>query len=207
MIHNIIPSMIGQLQGGSEPGTIVIGDPDSTSIPSSINKAPWTFEYDYSFGAMIVPQTEMGGAKTIASIEFKVDNLNTTTSYTSQKIIMGHITETDFSSNTPNVGLTDYSVSNETIVKSFFTASFSTSDNDTWVTFDLTTSNFSYNGTDSLVIMWENRNGDYDFAGPNTYYDTSFGISLTAYKRRDGSYPTGACSLTNERPIMKINYL
>jgi hypothetical protein len=197
--------MIGQLQG-SEPGTIVIGDPDSTSIATSVNKTPWTFEFDYSFAAMIIPQTEMGDAKTITSIEFKVDNLNTTESYTSQEIIMGHITETDFSSNTPSVDLTDYSVSNKTIVKSSFTASYGSIDNDTWVKYDLTTSNFSYNGTNSLVIMWENRNGDYDFAGPNTYYDTSFGISLTAYARRDGSYPTGNCSLTNERPIMKINY-
>ena len=41
---------------------------------------------------------------------------------------------------------------------------------------------------------------------PNVYYDTSFGINLTAYKRLDGGYPTGQCYLTNERPIMKINY-
>lgn len=206
MIHSILPGMIGQLQVGGETSPLIIGDPNSTSIPSSINKTPWSFEYDFSFCAMIIPQTEMGSSKTITSIEFKVDNLNTTTSYTGQKIIMGHITETDFSSNTPSVDLTDYTVSNKTTVKSTFTASYSTADNDTWVSYDLTTSTFSYNGTDSLVIMWENRNGDYDFAGPNTYYDTSFGINLTAYKRNDGSYPTGNCFLTNERPIMKINF-
>ena len=195
----------GSRSGGSG-GTISIGNPNSTSIPTSINKTPFSYEYDYSFCAMIIQQSELGGAKTIDSIEFKVDNITANFTANSQKIIMGHITETDFSSNTPDVDLADYTVSNKTTVKNTFTKSYTTADNDTWILFDLTTSTFNYNGSDSLVIMWENKDGSYLFTAPNTYYDTSFGIYLTAYKRADSSYPTGACSLTDERPIMKINY-
>ena len=204
MINSILPGILGALQGG--PGTLEIGDPNSTSIATSITKTPWSYEYNYSFAAMVIPQSEMGDAKTIDSIEFKVDNISSNFTANSQKIIMGHITETDFSSNTPNVDLTDYTVSNKTTVKNTFSVSYTTADNGTWIKFDLTTSTFDYNGTDSLVIMWENKDTSYTFTGPNVYYDTSFGINLTAYKRLDGGYPTGQCYLTNERPIMKINY-
>lgn len=200
-IYNQLCMMIG---GNS--GTINIGNPNSTSIATSINKSPWSYEYDYSFSALIIQQSELGNSKTIDSIEFKVDNITANFTANSQKIIMGHITESDFSSNTPNVDLTDYTVSNKTTVKNTFTKSYTTSDNDTWIKFDLTTSTFNYNGSDSLVIMWENRDGSYLFTGPNTYYDTSYGINLTAYKRQDSSYPSGQCFLTDERPIMKINY-
>ena len=202
-----IISMSGSSGGSAGPGTIEIGDPNSITIPTSINKTPWSYEYDYSFAAMIVLQSELGSSKTIESIEFKVDNISSNFTAGGQKIIMGHITETSFASNIPNVDLTDYTVSNKTTVKNTFSKSYTTADNDTWIVFDLTTSNFNYNGTDSLVIMWENKDGSYTFTGPNTYYDTSFGTNLTAYKRQDSSYPTGSCTLTDERPIMKINYL
>jgi len=205
MMHSILQGITGQLI--SIPGTIEIGNPNSTSIPISINRAPWSYEYDYSFAAMIVLQSELSAARTINSIEFKVDNITSNFTANSQKIIMGHITETSFSGTTPTVDLANYTVNNKTTVKNTFSKSYTTADNDTWIVFDLTTSNFNYNGSDSLVIMWENKDASYEFSGPNTYYDTSFGSSLTAFSRTDSAYPTGNCSLTNERPIMKINYL
>ena len=186
---------------------IEIGNQNSTSIAASITTAPWSYEYDYSFSAMIILQSELGSAKTIESIEFKVDNISSNFTANSQKIIMGHITETSFGGTTPTVDLANYTVSNKTTVKNTFSKSYTTADNDTWIKFDLTTSNFNYNGSDSLVIMWENKDTSYEFSGPNVYYDNSLGVNLTAYARLDGSYPTGNCSLTNERPIMKINYL
>ena len=198
---------MGSRSGGSSSGTITIGNPNSNSIPVSINKSPWSYEYNYSFCAMIITQSELVSSRNIDSIEFKIDNISSNFTANSQKIIMGHITESDFSSNTPMVDLTDYTVSNKTTVKGTFSKSYTTSDNDTWVKFDLTTSNFSYNGINNLVIMWENKDSTYEFSGPNTYYDTSFGINLIAYKRSDSSYPSGSCFLTNERPIMKINYI
>lgn len=208
MIHSILVGMIGQLQpSGGGPGTITIGNTASTSIPASLNKTPWSYEYDYSFAAMIILQSELGSSKTIESIEFRVDNISSNFTANNQKIIMGHITETSFLGNTPDVDLTDYTVSNKTTVLNTFSKSYTTADNDTWIKFDLTTANFNYNGTDSLVIIWENKDGSYTFTGPNTYFDTSFGTNLTAYKRQDSSYPSGICSLTNERPIMKINYI
>lgn len=207
MNNILLQGIIGQLQGGTVGGTIVIGNPLSTSIAASINKTPWSYEYDYSFAAMIVLQSELGSSKTIDSIEFRVDNISSNFTANNQKIIMGHITETSFAGNTPNVDLTDYTVSDKTTVLNTFSKSYTTADNDTWIVFDLTTANFNYNGTDSLVIMWENKDGSYTFTGPNTYFDTSFGINLTAHKRTDSSYPSGACYSTNERPIMKINYI
>lgn len=211
-MNSILPGIIGQLISvtggtGSLPGTIEIGDQNSNSIAASITTAPWSYEYDYSFAGMIILQSELGSTKTIDSIEFKVDNISGNFTANNQKIIMGHITETSFSGTTPTIDLANYTVNNKTTVKNTFSKSYTTADNDTWIVFDLTTSNFNYNGSDSLVIMWENKDTSYEFTGPNVYYDNSLGNSLTAVARRDGSYPTGNCLLTNERPIMKINYL
>jgi len=198
MLYNIFLGVISQLVS-NVPGTITVGDPDTGSIQTSLNKVPWSYEYDYSFSAMIVLQSELGSNKTIESIEFKVGDISDNFTANNQKIIMGHISETSFSGATPSVDLTNYTVSNKTTVKGTFTKSYTTS--------DLTTSTFNYNGTDSLVIMWENKDGSFTFTGPMVYYDTSFGSNLTVYKRNDESYPSGNTILTNERPIIKINYL
>ena len=123
----------------------------------------------------------------------------------SQSIYMAHIDKSTWSGALPNVNITSSeNLTGTTNVKTTFNKTYTSSEVDTWINFTFNT-NFNYNGTDNVVIWWENRDGSYAFSGP--LFDIESISGSVAYKRSDGSYPTGTCLLDAERPIMKLNYI
>lgn len=208
MINSILPGMIGQLSsGGITPGPIQLGTP-GTLGSNSLGLAPFSFAYDYSFVAWIIEASELssiGGAVDFTSMELYFGAMFDA-SYTmnTQRIYMAHIgSKANWTGALPTVGLGSESLTNSTYVKTSFSKTYVSADIDTWLDFTFTT-NFPWNGTDNIVIWWENRDGSYDFGGPR--FDIENKSGSVAYKRTDTTYPTGTSFLDAERPIMKLNY-
>jgi hypothetical protein len=73
-----------------------------------------------------------------------------------------------------------------------------------WFTINLTTP-FAYNGTDNLMILLENYDGDYVTGYPTFRYTSTSSNYRSKYKGKDGSYPTtDAGTRTYYRPNIKF---
>jgi hypothetical protein len=73
-----------------------------------------------------------------------------------------------------------------------------------WIKVPLSTP-FDYNGTDNLLIVWENHDGDYS-GNPSWQwaYTTTTG-NRAKYKYQDNSFPATAGTLTTSRPNLYIS--
>jgi len=205
-----IDNVILTFQGTPTPpssGVVQLGTP-GTSASGTLGIAPFAVAYDYSFAAWIIEASELssvGGTADIESLELYMGLMaDSTYLMFSQRIYMAHIgSKSTWLGSIPTVGLGSESLSNTTYVKTNFTQSYATADENDWFKFNFDNS-FPWNGTDNIVIWWENRDGTYNFGGPTFNIQNKSGS--VAYKRADSSYPTGSCSTDTERPIMKLNY-
>lgn len=202
---------IGELfDGGApvEPGTVQLGTV-GTLAGSSLGVAPFSFAYDNSFATWIIEASEISAISSgqqIDSIELYFGSMSNSSYFmASQRIYMGYTTLNNWTGNLPNVGHSGgtSTVTNRTYVKTSFSKTYTSAEEGTWLTFSFTTP-YVYDGTSNIVIDWENRDGSYSFGGPKFHIENKSGS--VAYKRRDGSYPSGSCFLDAERPIMKLNY-
>lgn len=190
------------------PGTVQLGTP-GTLASTSLGIAPFSFAYDFSFTSWIVEASELSAissGQTIDSVEFYFSSMSDANYFmNTQRIYMGYTSLNNWIGNLPQVGHVGggSTVTNRTYVKTSFSTSWDKGDTGTWVSFSFTTP-YTYDGSSNIVIDWENRDGSYDFGGPR--FDIQNKLGSVAYKRADGSYPTGSCFLDAERPIMKINY-
>jgi hypothetical protein len=193
---------------GPVPTTIQIGTVGNLGSDTSLGKAPFAYAYDHSWAAWIIEASELAGASgSITSIELYMGTMSDAT-YTmnTQRIWTSHIgSRSSFSGNLPIVDFAGYSdVTNRTQCK-VFDVTFNTNDEGTWMKFNFITNNFQWNGVDNIAFEWLNKDGSYNFGGPNFHIDNKSGS--VAYRRRDGTYPAGQTTfLDSERPIMKINF-
>lgn len=203
-------SMRKSVSGGGSPipGTVQLGTV-GTLTSSSLGVAPFTFAWDYGFASWVIEASELSAisaGQTIDSIELYFGSMSDP-SYTmnTQRIYMGYTTLDDWTSNLPNVGHVEggSTVTNRTYVKTSFSKTYTSGEEGSWLTFTFTTP-YEYDGSSNIVIDWENRDGSYDFGGPKFHIENISGS--VAYKRTDGSYPSGSTFLDDERPIMKLNY-
>ena len=197
--------------GGAVPpvaGTVQLGTV-GTLGSSSLGTAPFSFAYDYSFASWVVEGSELSAisnGQTIDSMELYFGSMSDASYFMStQRIYVGYTSLFNWTGNLPNVGHTEGSstVTNRTYVKTSFSRTYTSAEEGSWITFTFTTP-YTYDGSSNIVIDWENRDGSYAFGGPKFHIQNKSGS--VAYKRRDGSYPTGSCYLNAERPIMKLNY-
>lgn len=160
--------------------------------------------YDYSHSMFIIRASELGsGSKLLHGLEIEVGGYTNGYTYNNQTIKLAHISDLEFGDNV-KVDLTNINgVANLTSVKSGFNW---TINNSGYQTIDFDT-NFEYNGNDSLLIIWENRDSDWgsgfgwaECHFDNTYYDSWF-------KYQDNSYPTGYGTKDQSyRPNFKLKY-
>lgn len=200
MIHSILPGIIGQLQvvSGTTCSSVQTIDEQIGNGTSNASYAPAYGLYDYSWYAAIYRASEFtSGATTerqIEGIEIEVGGYTTPYTYINQNLILYHVQEDTFDSS-PAVNLSDLTISDETYVKSGFTFTISSNGYQT-ITFD---ENFCYNGTDNLLLVWENRDGSWASGFGHGEYDFSPSISRAAHKEQDTTYPTGDGTRTNGR--------
>ena len=116
--------------------------------------------WNYAWHSVIYTQAELGGAKQITKIAF--DCINGSKTANNQKIYIKHTSNSIFS----GAGYEDPTNNGYTLVYS---------GNITYNGFtEITlTSPFDYNGTDNLIIHYENRHGNFNYQYPNFNSTTS----------------------------------
>lgn len=195
----------GTVAGGGGGCTAVIGSEiqigAGTSTSSSI---PAYGLYDYSWFAGIWLDTEFtgGGERQITGIEVEVGGYANGYTYNNQNILLYHVTEDIFDSD-PAIDLSDLTTSDETLCKSAFSWVVTSGTGFKSIDFD---TNFCYNGTDNLLLVWENRDGSWQSGYGSGRYDFSPAISRAATERQDNIYPTGNGTRSNSRINIKFKY-
>ena len=201
--RTIIP-MMGNSITSNVPTTIQIGT--EGTLASSLGKAPFSYAYDYSWSAWIIEQSELSAASgDITAISLWFDNMTDSSYITNtQRIWISHTSKTTFSGDLPHVDFSGYLGISDRTQCHVFDKTWTSGEEGTWVKFEFNTNDFTWNGTDGIAIEWVNKDGSYNFGGPRFDIDNKSGS--VAYKRKDGSYPSGSTLLDAERPITKIHF-
>ncbi len=192
--------------GGAEPEPEEPAEPtpqglywESSVGNTNVNKAPAYGLYDYSTYAMIVKANELDeGIELFNKLQFQVGGYTNGYTYYNMTIKMYHISSASFLSTT-YTDLRNQSVSDETTI---WEGDLSLSNGWNEITFD---TNFDYNGTDNIVILFENRDGQWSSGygyGENHYVSSN----IVAYDYEDNSYPTGSMTKYSRRLNVKLGY-
>ena len=144
---------------------------------TSGNILPIDLYYKYAYTQQIYLASEIGGARTINDIGVQYFYSNTYTR--NVDIYLLHTSKNAFSSNNDWV-----SVAGELPVFSGY-VTFNNSNEDNWVNIPLTTP-FEYNGSDNLVLVFNDKTGSYVYNGP-TFYTHDVSAYRSLYAVRDGS--------------------
>ena len=168
-----------------------------TSTSNSTTQMPAYGYYDYGWSAFVYSMAEVGGPGTITKLEFQKSNSSNYTFY-SQKIYMVVVNDSIFTSaayiSPTSVGAT--LVYNGNI-------SWNSSTGFQGVTLQTP---FSFT-SGNLLILYENRDGNYSGGYPHWYYSATPNSSYRAkFKYSDYSFPTGSGSLRAYRPNTKLTY-
>lgn len=153
---------------------------------------PFDGIFDYSFTAIIILQSELASfldsRKQLTSIQFDAGGFTTPYTVNNQDIYIGHIQESQFPS-TAKIDLSDVTITDYTKVVDAQTLTV-TSNDWTGLTFD---TNFCYNGTDNIIVVWWNRDGSWTSGNGYAECDsTKTNRGLDA--QNDGSEPTGTAN-------------
>jgi hypothetical protein len=132
--------------------------------------------WNYAWYSMIYPQAALGSAKSITKIAFNYTSTSTVT-FTNQKIYLKHTNSNTF----PDAGYENPTVSGYTLV---YSGSITFTNG--WCEITLTTP-FSYNGTDNLIVHYENRYGTSAYCN---FAATSSTVNNNKGCGSDSSFPT-----------------
>jgi len=199
----------GVIEGGGTPPTPTPTPPseptpqglywESSVGTTNVNKSPAYGLYDYSTYAMIVKSSELDeGIELFNKLQFQVGGYTNGYTYSDMTIKMYHIGSASFISTT-YTDLRNQSVSDETTI---WEGDLTLSNGWNEITFD---TNFEWNGTDNIVILFENRNGSWQSGygyGENHYVSSN----IVAYTYQDNSYPTGSMVKYSRRLNIKLGY-
>ena len=146
--------------------------------------------YEYSWSAAIYLQSELGGPKGIEKLAYQTNNDAPTYQFQNQFVYMKHTTATDFSGNLAYEDPSDPANGYTQV----YTGDVAMNGNQ-WNLVDLSTT-FDYNGTDNLIIAWDNMEGNYNSPYPHYYYTSS--PNRAKYNYSDGSFPSGDASSASD---------
>ncbi|HCB61072.1 MAG: hypothetical protein A2W93_07150 [Bacteroidetes bacterium GWF2_43_63] len=150
--------------------------------------------YDYSWSEQIYTATEIGMSGIIDSIFFQVASTPTPFIMPNQDIYISSSPVSEF--------LTS-AFPDTTQMTRIFTGTYTFTATG-WAKIPVTVPYF-YDGTGNIHIVWINKDGDYDYTYPEFYYTTTTG-NLTQYDSQDYSFPSGAGTLSTDRPNLKIAF-
>jgi hypothetical protein len=170
---------------------VEIGDGDTTT-----NYIPAYGYYDYSWSNYILTSEQIGDAIDINEIQFNVGNTPANYAMENQQLYMKLTTDTEVAVAYPDPENNDFTL--------VFSGSV-TWDGGGWQGVILDT-DFAYDGTSNLQIVWENNDGSYSNSYPN-FLKTDTGINTAAYKYADGTFPIIDGSSATYYPNTRLGYL
>ena len=154
--------------------------------------------YNYNWSAWILTAAEIGGPKQITGIGYTPVSYTSGFQYLNQVIKVGHVVESSWPTATPQINLSDITVTDLKIVKTYFTET-PVSGIVNRFNFD---SYFCYDGTSNLLIVWENR--DTDWTGGYGTHQHTVATNQGAYQNLDANFPTGSGIRINTKPVTKL---
>jgi len=157
--------------------------------------------FNYSWYAGIWLQSELGATKQITGLEFEVTGYSTPYPYNNLEIWLHQTTDSIFPSSSPQINLSDMTISNSVNVA---TVNLSITSNG-WQVINFST-NYCYDGIDNLIVEYRNYDGTWQTGFGSGKYDFSPAISRAAQAQSDPSFPTGTGSRTNSRINTKFKY-
>jgi hypothetical protein len=152
--------------------------------------------YDYSWSRVIYLASELGEAKEITKVSYQLYNDPSGYVMPDQKIYMKHTTDATFANGSYEDVSTYTECFNGTITW--------TGVQGDWFEITLDTP-FQYNGTDNLVIYWQNYDGDYASGYPRFYYKST--TYRSTHKYQDNSFPAINGSLSSYLPNTRLHYV
>ena len=172
------------------------------------NKYPTWGLYNYGQTMFMYTAAQIGsGIKQITGLQFNFASYTVPYNFANQTIKLAHCTDTQFGSSVQILNTNgDISgvagVANLTTCRANFTFTISANG---WVTITFTT-NFCYNGVDTLLVIWENRDGSWTSGYGTGQCNTPTGFQ-SWYKFADPAYPTGFGTRDSSvRPNIRLNY-
>jgi len=181
-----------------------------------LSYVPYTGYYNYSLGIWLMTSFELGTSKQFTGLQLsKAYTEPSGITQLNQTIKIYHTTATELPASTINTSGTFGSsltlngvnaflpVSDETTV---FDSSWYQTASAGWKNLNFST-NFCYNGTDNVVVMWVNNDGAYDSTN-YPFWDTDTTLASTnkgAWQYSDTVKPTSV-NRSNQRPHLKLNY-
>lgn len=205
----------GTVEAGTGGGTTVTEPATGPSIQnltwtlatgtSNQEKYPAYGYYNYSQSMFIIRAEELGqNPMLINGLQIEVAGYTPGYTYNNQTIKIAHTTDLEFGDNVKSDLTNVNNVADLTTVKSQFNWTINTSG---WQQIDFDT-NFEWNGTDSIIIIWENNDGGWGsgFGWAECYADNTYYSSW--YKFQDSGYPTSSYGTKDQtyRPNLKLNY-
>ncbi len=169
---------------------VEIGDGDTTT-----NYIPAYGYYDYSWSNYILTSEQIGDAIDINEIQFNVGNTPANYAMENQQLYMKLTTDTEVAVAYPDPENNDFTL--------VFSGSV-TWDGGGWQGVILDT-DFAYDGTSNLQIVWVNNDGSYTNGYPN-FLKTDTGINTAAYKYADGTFPIVDGTSATYYPNTRLGY-
>jgi hypothetical protein len=196
--------------GATSPQVTIREPPEPLEIgtgTSTSSEFPMYLYYDYGVFIYLYKQSELGSSKTISDIAFDMVNTSSST-YTAnnQTLKFAHSSATVIPDNV-KTDLTNLPYTDLTTVKNNFT--WSVNSVEEWKNINLDT-NFNYNGTDSLLVIWENRDGSYisgTSSNPRCKV-TSDGTFNVFQKYVDNTFPTSSYGTKDStgKPNLRLQF-
>ncbi|MCF8218790.1 MAG: lamin tail domain-containing protein, partial [Bacteroidales bacterium] len=156
------------------------------------NYVPAYGYYEYGWSAQIINASELSGAAILDTIGFYVDNSPSNFEMLDQRIYIAHISNSEFTSTAkPDPSTMDYVFQGDLMY-----------DGSGWKNIALDTP-FDYNGSDHLVVYFENHNGSWSSGYPEWRSSLVSGNKVK-YDYQDGSMPTTDGSFTSNRPNIRL---
>jgi len=159
---------------------------------------PFYFYYKFTVSYGLYFPSELGGSRTINSISWNFTGYTNTSPMilNNANIKLAHTTLTSFTSTSysdySNLGTTCLSGADITI-------------NNGLITVNLTTP-FTYNGTDNLLVIFENKKGAYYPSGfGSSFVSTSDGDIVSVIGYSDSSFSFNSMSTSKFKPIIILN--
>ncbi len=169
---------------------VEIGDGTETT-----NYLPFYGFYDYSWSNYILTSEQIGDAIDINEIQFNVGNTPSNYAMENQQVYMKLTTETEVTVAYPDPANNDFTL--------VFDGSVTWNEGG-WqgVIFD---TNFAYDGTSNLQIVWINNDSTYASGYPN-FLKTTTEINTAAYKYADNTFPVTDGTLQTNFPNTRLGY-
>jgi len=173
-----------------------VGTPMSTVIGSGTatqSYVPFYYNYNYGWSSALYKRSEFPSVGTIDTVWFNVNSASTTGLFINQKMYLSVVSDTVFA------GLTQPDRNAMTLV---FDGSLMIPASG-WIGVPLIAP-FTYDGSGSLMMYWENREGTWS-GNPNPSWTSTAMSNLAKYSYSDSAFPEGVSGTSgSSRPNAKF---